>query len=167
MTKDIGQFIAFSKPFLDATKNIFKTMVATDIETGKPYIKEGNVSKGDISSIIGMNGTCERDGKNLDFKGQLVISFPEKTFLKVASAMLMEEYTEVNADMGGEIVNMVMGNAKRDLTPLGYKMGMASPSTVTGKDHQIKYMNGVNVVVIPILCAHGELFLEICYDELF
>jgi chemotaxis protein CheX len=170
MSEDISQFIAFSKPFVDAAKNIFKTMVSATLETGKPSFKEGNISKGDISSIIGMTGTCERGGETLDFKGQLVISFPEETFLKVASAMLFEEFTEVNdenSDTGAEIINMIMGNAKRDLTPLGYKMGMATPSTVTGKGHQIKYLNGVKIVVIPMTCVHGEFFLEICYEELF
>jgi chemotaxis protein CheX len=170
MSDDISQFIAFSKPFIDAAKNIFKTMVSTELETGKPTIKEGLVSKGDISSIIGMTGTCERRGETSEFKGQLVISFPKKTFLKVASAMLYENFTELNednSDTGAEIINMIMGNAKRDLTPLGYKMGMATPTTVSGAAHEIKYINGVRIIVIPMKCTHGDFFVEICYQELF
>ena len=170
MSKDIAQFIAFSKPFIDAAKNIFKTMVSSNLETGKPSIKKGNVSNGDISSIIGMTGTCERGGEAFNFKGQLVISFPEGTFLKVTSAMLFEEFTEINddnSDSGAEIINMIMGNAKRDLTSLGYKMGMATPTTVSGAAHEIKYINGVRIIVIPMKCTHGDFFVEICYQELF
>jgi chemotaxis protein CheX len=169
MSEDIAQFIAFSKPFIDAAKNIFKTMASATIETGKPFIKESNISKGDYSSIIGMNGMCEREGKTCEFKGQLVLSFPKSTFLKVSSAMLFEEFTEVNeenSDTAAEIINMIMGNAKRDLTPLGYKMGMATPSTVSGIGHEIKYLKGLKVIVIPMLCEHGEFFIEICYEEL-
>ena len=44
-------------------------------------------------------------------------------------------------DLGGEIVNMVMGNAKRDLKAIGYSSNMAIPSMIEGKEHTIKYPN--------------------------
>ena len=96
------------------------------------------------------------------------ISFPYETYFKVASAMLGETYTTYAPDihdLGGEIVNMIMGNAKRDLKTMGYTSNMAIPSMVEGKGHSIKYPSGTNIVLIPLNSVHGPLFIEICYSE--
>lgn len=162
------RFIEFSKPFIDAAKNVFETMVYTKLDTGKPIIKEGNVSKGDVSSVLGLSGEYEKGEQPLPYKAMLVIAFPYSTYIKAASAMLMEEYTEYNAeiaDVGGEICNMIMGNAKRDLKQLGYTTNMAIPSMVEGKDHSIHYPQKTLVVQIPINTSHGPMFMEICYTE--
>ena len=163
-----NRFLDFSKPFIEAARNVFETMVGTGIETGKPFIKEGSISQGDVSAIIGMNGTKEIDGVHREMQGQFVISFPEQTYCKVASTMLMEEHEELNAeiaDVGAEICNMIIGNTKKVLAQNGYNISMAVPNTVTGKQHSIKYPNKVTIIVIPVSSAHGEFFMEICYQD--
>lgn len=165
---DIKSFVEFSKPFVDAAKNIFSTMISSNLNTKAPTLKTTALSKGDISAVIGMTGTHHKDGKDLEFKGMLVISFPFETYVKVANAMLGENHTEFNpqiADVGAEISNIIMGNAKRDLVPYGYKIGMAVPSTVSGKDHSLRYLPGTTVIIIPMESLHGEFFMEICFQE--
>ena len=163
-----ANFIEFSKPFVEAAKNVFETMVYSKLETQKPSIKKDNISKGDISAVLGMSGELDRTGHKSTFRSMLVFSFPYETYFKVASAMLSETYTsyvpEIH-DVGGEIVNMIMGNAKRDLKTLGYTSNMAIPSMIEGKDHTIKYPSGTTVILIPIASAHGNMFLELCYTE--
>ncbi len=169
MSDEKQRFVEFSKPFVDNARSIFDTMVFTKITTGKPYIKTDSVSIGDISSTIGINGTVDRDGEELDFKGQFVITFPKPCYLKIAGAMLGEEYEDLNSeinDVGAEICNMIIGNTKRDLTQLGFKLNMAIPSTIIGKGHSIQYTDGVTIIVIPIACDHGEFYIEICYKDL-
>lgn len=161
-------FIEFSKPFIDAIKNIFETMVSTKLETQKPIIKNDSLSKGDISAVLGLNGEIEKNGSKTSYKAMLVISFPYDTYFKVASAMLGETYTAYVPDihdLGGEIVNMVVGNAKRDLKTMGYTSNMAIPSMVEGKNHSIKYPAGTHIVLIPFNSIHGEIFMELCYSE--
>jgi chemotaxis protein CheX len=161
-------FIEFSRPFVEAAKNVFETMVYTKLEPKKPSIKKDNFSKGDISAVLGMSGEIERPAGKCSYKAMLVLSFPYDTYFKVAGAMLSETYTayvpEIH-DVGGEIVNMIMGNAKRDLKGLGYSSNMAIPSIIEGKDHTIKYPSGTTVILIPINSAHGDMFLELCYSE--
>ena len=162
------RFLEFSKPFIDAGKNVFETMVFTKLEPSKPQIKKDNVSKGDISSVLGLNGEVTTDGETKNYKAMLVLSWPYDTYYKVASAMLMDTFTEYNdeiADVGGEIANMIMGNAKRDLGGMGYTSNMAIPSMIEGKDHSIKYPEGTTVILIPLKTAHGDMFMEICYTE--
>ena len=163
-----SHFIEFSKPFVEAAKNVFQTMVFTKLEAGKPSIKAGNTSKGDVSAILGATGEVERDGQKIPYKGMLVISWPYDTYIKIASAMLMETYTEYNeeiADVGGEICNMIMGNAKRDLAGMGYTSNMAIPSMIQGEKHTLTYPQGTTVILIPITSAHGPFYLELCYKE--
>lgn len=162
-------YINFSKPFVDALKETFSVMMQADLTVHSPSIKEGSKTPGDITAVIGMNGTLVKEGQeDKDFKGQLLVSFKEDVYLKIASAMLMEEFTEYNdevADVGGEIVNIVMGNAKKTLIPTGYEVGMATPSTIRGVDVEIKYPSKTTVIQSKIESSLGEFFLEICYQE--
>jgi chemotaxis protein CheX len=161
-------FIEFSKPFIDAIKNVFETMVFTKLEPQKPVVKNDELSKGDVSAVLGLSGEVEKNGIKCQYKAMLVISFPYDTYFKTASAMLGETYTSYAPDirdLGGEIVNMVMGNAKRDLKVMGYNSNMAIPSMVEGKNHSIKYPPGTHIILIPFNSSHGQLFMEICYSE--
>jgi chemotaxis protein CheX len=163
-----SHFLEFTKPFVDAVKNVFETMVYTKLETLNPIIKTDAVLRGDISAIIGLNGDIDKEGCGGHYKAMLVISFPYDTYFKVASAMLGETYTSYVPDikdLGGEIVNMVMGNAKRDLKVLGYSSNMAIPSMFEGKAHTINYPTGTRMFLIPFDSVHGQLFMELCYSE--
>lgn len=163
-----NKFISFSKPFIDGMRNVFKTMVFTDVEHGSPEIKSSTLSHGDISAIMGLSGVVGKGDEKKKFKGMFVMSFPEETYCKVASAMLMEEYKEMNdeiTDVGAELTNIITGNAKNDLNSQDYFIDMSTPSTVSGKDHKINYPPNTIVVLIPIRCEHGEFFLELCYDD--
>lgn len=163
-----SRFIEFSKPFIDAAKNVFETMVFTKLEPTKPIIKNDNLSKGDITAVLGLSGEVEKNGTKVPYKAMLVFSWPYDTYFKIASAMLSETYTSYSPeihDVGGEIANMVMGNAKRDLRTMGYSSNMAIPSMIEGKDHTIKYPTGTTVILIPMMSAHGQMYMELCYTE--
>ncbi|MCK5883339.1 MAG: chemotaxis protein CheX [Bacteriovoracaceae bacterium] len=161
-----SNFVNFSKPFVDAAKSVYETMVSTKLETEKPLLKKDTLSRGDVSAVIGINGTINQDGESIRFKGMLVLSWPYDTYFKIATSMLMEEFTEYNeeiADVGGEICNMIMGGAKRQLSDMGYATEMAIPSMIEGKGHTIKYPPGTTVMMIPLNSAHGKMFMELCF----
>ncbi|MCO4792284.1 MAG: chemotaxis protein CheX [Bacteriovoracaceae bacterium] len=163
---DSEAFLKFSKPFLDATKSVFETMISTTISSGKPEFRSGNASLHDITSIIPVSGTIN-DKDN--YSAQFVISFPEPTYIKIASAMIMEEYTvysEEIEDVGNEISNIIMGNAKRDLTTQGYTTSMTVPNMIRGEGHVITYPKNTKIVSFPINCDHGEFIIEICFTKI-
>jgi len=161
-------FIEFSKPFIDAAKNVYETMIFSKLEPQKPVLKSDNISRGDVSAVLGLTGIIIRDEKKIPYKGMLVLSWPYETYFKIASAMLMETFTSYSpeiADLGGEISNMIMGNAKRELSQMGYSTNMAIPSIIEGKDHTIKYPLGTTIIMMPMSSAHGPMFMELCYRE--
>ena len=160
-------FIDFSRPFIDACKNIFMTMVECNLTARKPEIKKDATSRGDVTAFIGLSGDLEKANKKTQYKAMLVISFPYETYFKIASKMLSENYTTYHPDihdLGGEIVNMIMGNAKRDLKSLGYSSNMAIPSIIEGKNHSITYPAGTTIVVIPFDSDMGPVYMELCYS---
>lgn len=161
-------FIEFSKPFIDGLKETFSLMMDTEIKAHSPKIKDHNRTKGEFSSIIGMNGKVNQNGTSKEFKGLIGLSFEKEVYLKIAGAMLMEEYedyTEEISDTGAEIVNIIMGNAKKALAPKGYEIAMATPSTIRGKDVEIRYPKSTTIIETEIDSDLGAFFLEICYQE--
>lgn len=165
---ELNNFVDFARPFIEASKNVFETMVFTKLEPQKPVLKTDSTSKGDVSAVLGLSGVVEKNGVKLPYKAMLVLSWPYPTYLKVASAMLMDNFTQYNdeiADVGGEICNMIMGNAKRDLATMGYTSNMAIPSMIEGAGHNIKYPSKTTVVLITMNTAHGPFFMELCYKE--
>lgn len=162
------QFLKFAKPFVDAARSVFETMVFTKIEPQKPEIRKDNIAKGDISSVLGLSGTVEKNGQTLNYRAQLVLSWNFDTYYKIASSMLYETYTEYCpdiADVGGELANMIMGNAKRDVAQMGFTTNKSIPTMVVGENHTVSYPNGVIIIVIPMQCAFGNMYMEICYKE--
>ena len=165
---NIESYIKFSKPFIDALKDTFKVMLSTEITPHSPKMKNDNHARGEITAIIGMNGTVERNGKLEDFNGLIALSFTKDVYLKIASAMMMQEFEDYCEDMedtGSEIANIVMGNAKKVLATQGYKIGMSTPTRIKGKDHEIKYPTGTTVIETSISCSLGDFTFDICYRE--
>lgn len=162
-------FLTFSKPFIDAIKNVFTTMTSSELKAHSPQLrKSGEKAKGDISVVIGLNGSVKTGGLLQPFIGMMVLSFDTPVFLKIASAMLGGNFKEFNdeiKDVGSEISNITTGNAKKVLSEMGYKIDMSIPSTITGNSHEIQYPVDSQTVVITFDSIHGTFFMELCYQD--
>lgn len=165
---DTEAYLNFCRPFIEALKEVFKVMMSTEIQVQNPKLKKDNKARGEITALIGMTGTVTKDGNEHSFDGLIALSFEKQVYLKVASAMLMEEFEDYREDMedtGCEIANIVMGNAKKVLTPQGYKIGMATPTRIKGQDHEIKYPNNTIVIESIITSSLGNFTFDICYRQ--
>lgn len=159
-------YLKFSKPFLDATHSVFESIISTSIRIGKPEIKRGSLTSFDINSITAVTGFFNETEK---YSAQLVFSWPQETYVKIASAMLMEEYrefTEEIEDIGNEISNIIIGNAKRSLVEFGYTTSMAIPSMIKGEGHLLSYPKNTTVIFFPVHCSHGDFIMEICFNKI-
>jgi chemotaxis protein CheX len=166
---NVESYIKFSRPFIEALKETFKVMMSMDITPHSPRVKNDTMARGEITAMIGMNGTVEKNGKQHEFNGLIALSFKKEVYLKIASAMLFQEfedYSDEIEDTGSEIANIVMGNAKKTLATQGYKIGMSTPTRIKGKDHEIRYPNGTVVIETTIGGPMGEFSFDICYREI-
>lgn len=148
----------FINPFLSATLHVLNVQAQITAKAGQIYMKKSSDSlHGDVSGVIGIVSDA--------FNGSVVISFPERTFLKIMSSMLGEEYTQITKDIldgAGEITNMIFGQAKVVLNEKGYGIKTAIPSVVSGKDHSLQGITKGPIVVVPFESTAGNFFVEIC-----
>jgi chemotaxis protein CheX len=150
--------VNFINPFLNATVKVFKVQCFMELKPQKPRVKtpEEPPLFGDVSGIISVNSET--------FVGNLAISMSESTFVAVVKNMLGETVsgvTERHVDLVGELANMILGQAKLELATLGYKIDMALPSCVWGKDHRIKHFGSGRCVVLPFVTPYGIICSEI------
>lgn len=162
------RLINFSKPFIEATRNVYETMLFSPVKHLSPSIKKTKETKGDISTILGVKGKINHSKPLRKYQAQLILSWPYDSYLKTASAMLMETYQEFSneiSDVGSEICNIIMGNAKKELTLLNYETSMEIPTLMSEKCHDLKYIEGGMTILVPFESKHGDFFMELCYKE--
>ncbi|MBN2064483.1 MAG: chemotaxis protein CheX [Sedimentisphaerales bacterium] len=145
--------VRYINPFLSSIRNVFDTMIHVPFNIGKPRLKEDSTPLYDISGIIGLSG---------DVTGCVVINLSKSVALQIASALLFEEMTEVNADCTdaiGEVANMISGNAKKDF-PDGH-VSISTPSVVIGK-HAVVYPSNKPIISIPCETSAGRMLVDVC-----
>ncbi|PIP93823.1 MAG: hypothetical protein COW00_04505 [Bdellovibrio sp. CG12_big_fil_rev_8_21_14_0_65_39_13] len=168
MTDFKQRYLEFCKPFVESLKDVYKTMLRCELTHEAPKLKSNNIASGDYSALMGINGRYEFGDVKRNFKGSLVISWPKDCYIKSASAMLMEDYTDYNqeiSDVGLEICNITMGNAKNILNQLGYFIEMSIPNSIYGANHEINAQKGVVTIVTPFTSPLGNVFVELNYED--
>ena len=151
--------VTLINPFIDATLNVLETMAFTKAEAGKPYLKNDQVARGDVTGVIGLIG---------ETSGTISVSFSEKCILAIVSNMFGEEMKEMNneiKDAVGEIANMISGQARKKLEELGRSLQAAIPTVIMGKNHAITHVTSHPVVAIPFGTDNGEFTVEVCFEE--
>lgn len=140
---------------IKATTNVFLQFGVNDVKMERACHKEASAPlSGEISSIV--------DIKSRSFRGYLAVSFDKASFLEVASAMLMEEQTELtsdNQDAVGEINNIIFGNAKAEITSLGIELTV--PRVLLGPQQRISCPEGASAMMIPFATIKGHFFLTV------
>ncbi|MBF0469954.1 MAG: chemotaxis protein CheX [Gammaproteobacteria bacterium] len=163
------RYLAFTKPFVDSVKEIYSTMMATEIHQGKALYKREDIGfSHDYLTIMGISGTFTAQDEKHDFRGNLVLSWPLQTYLNTAGAMMQEEYTEINdeiADVGMEICNITMGGAKATLAQVGFSVDMSIPTSVSGNNIDISAQASATTILVPFSSDLGNFNLELNYEE--
>lgn len=93
------------------------------------------------------------------FKGSFFISFPEQTFLKLSTIVLMEkvEKIEGNEDLVSELCNIIYGKSKVLIAKLEMKLDMVIPTY--NRDQQI--VSKDNVLIVKFNSDMGEFYLKV------
>lgn len=90
-------------------------------ELERSYAREHHLI-GDILAEVSLEGP--------NGFGSLLVGFEQAAALAAATELFQETYTEIDEvveSMVAEITNQIVGQAKRDLQPLGYSVNMAVP----------------------------------------
>lgn len=142
-------------PFINSAVNVISTMCSVNPTPGKPTLKEGKKTWGDVTGIIGLAGSA--------VMGNMMLSFEQKGVLHIVSKMLMEEIDEMNQDVidaVGEITNMITGGAKKELSEMGMLIEMATPMVVSGKGVEINQLAASPIITVPFTFPEGAFVVE-------
>lgn len=147
--------VRFINPFIASIKNVFSTMVATDIQIGKPFIVKASEEPGaDVSSVIGLSG---------DAVGCVVLGLPMQTAINAASKFAGIEMTQDHPDFGdalGELCNMVAGQAKANFGD-EFQVTISLPSVIIGKEHVVSQSRAKPRLALPCESALGKFHVEV------
>ena len=144
-------------PFIQATIQMFATMVKMKVEAGRIRIKESGAESYDVTGVIGFSGGA---------KGSVSLSFPRATAHGVVASFLGEEKVTTNqiTDAVGELANIVAGSAKHDLAK--YRLAISLPTVILGDRHVVAGHGDSVAVVIPFESPVGKFDLAVTFKSL-
>jgi chemotaxis protein CheX len=128
---------------IEATREVFSTMVMMDPKDDYPLKEPINRFKCSITGMVGFAGT---------YSGVISIHCPVALALTITSNMLGMECDEVNEDLNdaiGEIANMLGGNVKQVLSKGGLDVKLSIPTVIAGEDYTVNSLSDSDCVVIP------------------
>jgi chemotaxis protein CheX len=137
---------------IDATKEVFSTMVMMDVVDDFPLKEPVSRFKCSITGMVGFAGT---------YSGVISIHCPVVLAQKVTSNMLGIECDEVNEDLNdaiGEIANMLGGSVKQVLSKGGLDVKLSIPTVISGEDYTVNSLSDNDCVVVPF-AAEGLTLL--------
>lgn len=147
----------YVNPFLTATMGLFRDFLGIDAEAGKPFILENPQDLSDVSALIGLAG---------ETTGAVVLSFSHDTALKVVSKMSGKNYAFLGSEVidgVGELVNIIAGNAKKDLQD--FRIVISLPGVITGNSYRINWPNSIPVISIPFTSDLGDFSVNVSLKE--
>lgn len=158
----------FIKAFVDATIRTMFVQGKTFAKRGALYIKEEDKNHllGDVAGIVNVMSDT--------YPYAVILSFPEKTFLKLVSIILKEEYTQIskeNQDAVTEMMNIIYGQAKVVLNEQDAGIRPKIPVLNVGRECSGLKLDEGNAqgiplesgqtVVVPFSCEFGDFFIEV------
>jgi len=141
--------VTYLNPILDATSNVFKTMMQLETERGNIELRNEIITDNEANVIIGLTG---------DIKGSIVYSFSKKISLNIVNQMAGMEMDEIDKFVTsaiGEMANIISGKAATGLAEEDYNCNIAPPQTVVGQDTKIS-TGTENIITVKIETEMGD-----------
>jgi chemotaxis protein CheX len=140
---------------IDATKEVFSTMVMLDVEDCFPLSEPVTRFKCSITGMVGLVGT---------YSGVLSIHCPQPLALKITANMLGMEEEEASEDINdalGEIANMLGGHVKMVLSKGGMDINISIPTVISGEEYTINSMSESDCVVVPFNTGEQKFLVSL------
>ncbi len=139
-------------PFVNSVRDVFSTMVKVATNVQRPHYKEQPSPSYDVSGVIGFSG---------GIVGSVVVSFQKDAAMKLVAGFAGMELEFGGADFAdaiGELTNMIVGRAKKDM---GAIANISIPNVIIGANHIIARLSDVPTLVIPCQTPAGNFAVEV------
>jgi chemotaxis protein CheX len=141
---------------VSAASDLFQMMLGLPMSRGNTYTEQSIPPKDNlIVCLIGIAGPWIGTG---------MVRCDSEFACKIASAMLMTEYHEVNEDVldaMAEVANMVFGNVKTNLEEKLGNLGLSIPTVVFGSNFATRGVGNQTWNVVEIQSGEDSLELRI------
>ena len=148
----------YINPFVKATVGLFQDFIGISITPQTPYLRTDPNDLEEVSGIIGLAG---------ETVGAVVLSFSRESAIRVVGKMEGRPYKAMTNDVidgVGELVNIIAGNAKKDLDE--FRIDISLPGIVTGKSYQIHWPEGIPVIAIPFDSEYGHFSVNVSLRDM-
>jgi len=126
---------------IDATKEVFSTMMVMEVEDHYPLRDPVTEFHCSVTGMVGLAGS---------YTGILSVHCPQVLALKITSNMLGMEIDEVGEDVNdalGEIANMLGGHVKQVLSKGGLDLNLSIPTVISGDTYTISAVSEDSVII--------------------
>lgn len=146
--------VKYMNPFIKGATDVVEQVCNIKLQTGKPFIKNGDGDDNTIAIMIGMTGQVQ---------GQVLITMKNKDALKIASLMMMGmpvlELDNMAVSAISELGNMIMGTTSTIFSNNGISTDITPPMIFKGK-MSIKQTFGTTIS-IPLISDIISITLDI------
>jgi chemotaxis protein CheX len=161
----------FINPVVGAVLDVLSTMAHLEPKAGNPVRKNRDepVKGKNITGLMSMVGKKEiitDVGKRV--AASIAITFTEPAILHIARKMMPMEISRVDGiviDLAGEIANMVLGSAKKELEDSGYIFQLSLPTIIVGSDYLVAHKIRAPIIMLPFMMPEGDFYVEVGYEE--
>lgn len=118
--------VEYINPFLSATIEIVKQVCQMEVTIGKPSLGDTKFTDDELLILMGITGAM---------KGQVIMDFPKKSALVIASRMAQMEMPELNELAQSavcELGNMILGNTATLYSVKGIGIDITPPTVCNG-----------------------------------
>lgn len=147
----------FTDYIVDATIDVFSTMIMLDAVAGAPLTEKQTVFGNSVSALLGLSG---------GLKGMLCIHCPEQGARAITANLLGMEVEELNEDVNdamGELANMVAGGLKTKLSPTGKSLELSIPTAIAGTSYSVNSLAAADSVTVPFSVEDWRFLVELRY----
>ncbi|MDR2097434.1 MAG: chemotaxis protein CheX [Spirochaetaceae bacterium] len=153
--------VEYINPFVEATFNVLKEVLNTDVKRGELYLKESSMKIMGVAALVGLAG---------DVEGRVLFDMTKDTALKVAGVMNGGETFTSLDDMAKatitELANMITAQAVTKLHELGFKFDLTPPALFSGENMEISNTMKVEALIVPMeLGPIGKIEVNVVIRE--
>ena len=148
----------YINPFILASLNLFQEYMGIKVSAGKPILLSDPQNLLEVSGIIGLAG---------ETRGAVVLSFSRETALAIVSKFANQEYRVLSnevLDGVGELINIIAGNAKKDL--MDFRIEISLPGVITGSSYKMRWPEGIPVIAVPMESEFGTFSINISLQDM-
>jgi len=140
----------------NATSEVFSTMLGIEITPGQSICgKTAGAKQSGVVALLGLAG---------DWVGSGSLSCDQPFACKMASALLMAEYTAIDDDVldaVAEVANMVIGNVKTALEEKLGPLGLSVPTVIYGRNFEAHSVGHNDWVVVPFDAGGNPINVQV------